>query len=43
MQEYGTKNTIARVDAKILNNVTFEDVRKFFKIRFHSISNTLSE
>ena len=43
VQEFGTDHTIARVAAKILDNVTFEDIRKFITICFNGISSTLSE
>lgn len=43
MQQYGTKDTIVKVAAGILNNVSFDDVRKCFKISFGLISKALSE
>ena len=42
MKEFGNDNTTARTAAHILDNITFDDVRKFFKISFNLISNTLS-
>ncbi len=42
MEMFGNDNTTARTAAYILDNITFDDIRKFFKICFHFISTTLS-